>query len=714
MNVFENFAPKYYEAGLSIIPTNGKRAFTPDWSKHNDELVDEDTFEKWMQEYKSCNIGLCLGKASGLTAFDLDYNGEGHQELTIALRKVIGFSPVEKFGEKGFTSMGRFSGVSSCKWKIPGTKTVVFEFFSTSGQVVIPPSIHPRTGKPYKWERDGILDVDRDLLPIITEEQIKKCMQICEDFFSFKKDIGSTKGRHTAIVDYAFATIEEYKSFDDLKSAMRSYDLRCHGDNSYFNDPTERGKRSAEEYLDYIAKSIVKTMTKIKKNRGEDWDIGKEVPKLDLIGEQIEVEQEDVTALTSTISESDMKSQVKEMRIYERFERFFNTCWFFKNVAVCFMTKVPYIKRKGKYTELWNELGTIKSMATDWWLFENVEPHLSRWLESKPQRLLIDVPKWDGKNRIDEMLSFVKIKNLPHDVFVRLQKDWLVGILRRIKNPEVQNRINLWEGKQGKGKDTFFMNLLRAFGRYKIELNGDAKITDIYADVAKSLVVCLPEMDQFSKMSSGALKDMVSSPGKTFRSPYARESRFWPFMYSLYSTSNVRDYLKDPTGNRRFWIFEIEDIDWKYPKFEKDYMQILSEIVHLFQSGFEAKPEDIAMMSAYVEETRTPEDVNEYIIELWDKRCAEVCKYHQVSYIGYDKAAEIVFGLQPVFGIGHRRILSLLKSEGRVVRVGHDNERRYYPCFVPNTPEAKKVDVEIKRYSQDLVRVACESHDSKH
>lgn len=666
--IFSSYAPKYYEAGFSVIPVEGKRVRIDNWGSYNKKAADEKQMDRWITSKGSENIGLCLGEASGVCAIDYDYTGDGCMELEAAIRRILPQSPVGRFGSKGFGLFYKYTGLKSRRFRYG--KLVILEVFSETGQVVLPPSIHPITKKPYQWVGSSILDHDVDDLPELTEEMLFSIERLINDFFKYKEKIGSSGGRHTAIVDYGFAVVEDSKTFEEFCDKLWEYDQNNFGSNSYFNDKEERGSRDPKKYCSYIAESIIKTLTKIKYDRGEEWSIGK---KKDV--SKIEISEDDSLSKIDKIDKvvGDKRTE------FERFKEFYDHQFEFRTVKKCILSGTYYFKINGEYEPLLNSIGRIRSKAKDWHIHSSVEDHLLRCIHNTKPSLLIDIPNWDKRSRIDEMLKCVKVKNISHDVFVDMQKHWLSGIFRRLENPENQNMINLWEGAQGKGKDTFFINLLRGFGTYVKELNGDANLTDIFSDAASSLIVALPELEQFKKISGAAIKDLTTSPGKSFRSPYARESVYRKFRFSMYSTSNLSDYLTDSSGNRRFWIFEIDDIDWSYPKFKGvDSIQLISEMYHLFRSGYQATSESIKSVSDFVEENRTPEDISERIIELWGVRSALAMKKNQASYLLYDDAVPVIEGLQKIFGVSHRRILSILKQGGLIKRKGTYGERRYF------------------------------------
>lgn len=164
-NPFKDNAQKYIESGFSVIPLvyREKYPIIRNWSRYNDKPMKAWQADEYKEQY---NIGLCLGKGSGVIALDFDYNIEDmHGEIF----KIIPKSEVGKIGEKGVTLFYRYNGERTRKWTMGGT--TVLELLSDGRQTVVPPSIHPK-GMEYRWQGISLLDYDKEDLPIITEGMI--------------------------------------------------------------------------------------------------------------------------------------------------------------------------------------------------------------------------------------------------------------------------------------------------------------------------------------------------------------------------------------------------------------------------------------------------------------------------------------------------------------------------------------------------------------
>lgn len=141
------------------IPVKGCNWRADDIS-HLQEQVTSDT-----------NVGLVLGKKSGIVALDFDYDVNNlHKKIL----KIAGKSPIAKRGSKGFTMFYRWSGEKKQQFSENGE--VILDVLGEGTYTVLPPSIHPKTQKPYEWITSQTLDdvslTDLPFLPSDFNEQV--------------------------------------------------------------------------------------------------------------------------------------------------------------------------------------------------------------------------------------------------------------------------------------------------------------------------------------------------------------------------------------------------------------------------------------------------------------------------------------------------------------------------------------------------------------
>lgn len=133
-----------------------------------------------IERWSASAAGVCvaLGPASRNTvAADIDTDDPA---IRAALMTVLPETMVGKAGQKGETLFYRASpGFPSRSFNIPGppdaagrpAKIRVLDLLGPGKQTVLPPTVHPDTGQPYRWTRLETLDaIDPDDLPWIEDD----------------------------------------------------------------------------------------------------------------------------------------------------------------------------------------------------------------------------------------------------------------------------------------------------------------------------------------------------------------------------------------------------------------------------------------------------------------------------------------------------------------------------------------------------------------
>ena len=85
--------------------------------------------------------------------------------------KVLPATPVKKVGAKGETAFYYGPDISvSRSWNINGKR--VCDLIADGRQTVLPPTVHPDTGAPYRWVGDPLDLYDPDELPFLSADTI--------------------------------------------------------------------------------------------------------------------------------------------------------------------------------------------------------------------------------------------------------------------------------------------------------------------------------------------------------------------------------------------------------------------------------------------------------------------------------------------------------------------------------------------------------------
>lgn len=159
-------ALRYAALGWSVFPL-GTRSKIPKKGSHGllDATSDAETVRAWWSETPTANIGLNVGR-SGLVCVDVDPRHDGDatwSELVSELGEEVSRTVASATGGGGSHFLYRRNGkhVRSVDGALgPGVDTK-----SEGGYIVLPPSVHPDTGRAYAWV-PGASPFDTDPAPL--------------------------------------------------------------------------------------------------------------------------------------------------------------------------------------------------------------------------------------------------------------------------------------------------------------------------------------------------------------------------------------------------------------------------------------------------------------------------------------------------------------------------------------------------------------------
>lgn len=654
MSVFSTWAQNYYDQGLSVLPIHPekKACFVKGWTeKFSRRFPTIEEQEKYIEQYADHDIGLACGKASGIIAIDFDYDTlPDKKQIEDLVIGALPLTPCIKKGEKGWTRFYKFDGeVKNASIDRLGTRLI--DVLATGRLTVLPPSTH-KAGMKYKWiGSKELLDCDDDDLPMITSRDIRQLEEIANIDNSIFVNIVNKKSRHDTIVGFILSYSDRAKDIEDLIQATLQKDIEANSKDPkgpYLTDNRYLKGKTSYEFTKDLCERVCEWKTRKRASHGITWDIGK-YPSL----------------------HSDGKKQSTN---YEDFKSFFE--FNYPDTRYDKIRRTPYYKceRSQKWEPIDNIREVIESKAHDAGLSPTyVNRHLQRWLSRLEPRLTIDIPRWSGRDCVSEMASKLQVSNLSKKQVAELLKEWGANIFRRLfdQRGNQQNRMLILKGKQGIGKDSWIGHMFRGFGPYFSEIEVQDRKAENYGVIADLLVANIPEFDETRKVSLSTLKSLITSPGATFRSPYARKADYAPFYTSFVSSCNFDNILRDPTGNRRFLIFEVDSIKWDYSDIPIE--QLVAQFHHLYQTDYKANPSAWMIVDLYLE-SETPDDMEDLFIE--DVKALMLSKQTPLKrWFNWSDISHEITRLALSYRIGLRTAQSMIKKNGMK---GKDAEGHYY------------------------------------
>ena len=148
------------------------------------------------------------------------------------------------------------------------------------------------------------------------------------------------------------------------------------------------------------------------------------------------------------------------------------------------------------------------------------------------------------------------------DLRDRLVTKWLLNTANIAFNEGYSNTEGclVIQGPQGCGKTSWIKHLVpREFLKTGLDL--DPSDRDSIRKCIKYWIVELGELDATMKADQAKLKAFITESVDEYRVPYAISPTRYNRTTNFYGTVNKNDFLKDETGDRRYWVIPVKEID---------------------------------------------------------------------------------------------------------------------------------------------------------
>ena len=211
--------------------------------------------------------------------------------------------------------------------------------------------------------------------------------------------------------------------------------------------------------------------------------------------------------------------------------------------------------------------------------------------------------KWDGTRRVDMLLpDYLGAEDNPYTRAV-MRKSLCAAVARAVTGGVKYDYMPIFSGPQGIGKSTllailggaWFSDSLTTFeGKEAAELIQGTWINEI------------GELSAFTKQETQVIKQFLSKTHDIYRAAYGRRTEKYPRRCVFFGTSNDSDFLKDSTGNRRFWPVDVGIHPAKKSVWEelpKEVDQVWAEAYMYWQLGERLfLPKEIERMAEEMQE----------------------------------------------------------------------------------------------------------------
>ena len=194
--------------------------------------------------------------------------------------------------------------------------------------------------------------------------------------------------------------------------------------------------------------------------------------------------------------------------------------------------------------------------------------------------------KWDGAKRVDKL--FIDYLGAEDNAYVRtVTRKALVAAVARIFRPGIKyDTVLVTVGDQGLGKSYI---LKRLGGDWHSDSLTTVQGKEAYEQLQGAWIIEMAELSATRKAEAEAIKHFISKQEDMFRVSYDRHTSIFPRQCVFFGTTNDHSFLKDRTGNRRFWPVKVGDTRSRKDLFndftDEEVGQVWAEAVQLFKDG---------------------------------------------------------------------------------------------------------------------------------
>lgn len=562
------------------------------------------------------------------------------------------------------------------------------DFMCAGRQVVLPPSIHPDTGKMYRWGReinsvedlniitrstlDGITTTTKksnngrpkggtvEKLQIVDPDE-----SILEQKLSPKVLCGIFEGedvedRSAFCLTVALSMIREKFTDAEILGVLTNKEYFI-GDVAFDHAKTSNRSRAAKWAFDYC----------IRKARAES-DIAKdfecEVKIYDTLSPEKAKKQ--VSRLVSDLGRVDWKKKLDRDAHDKIKPTFKNVRLILENVVsekVFIYDEFSRHQRYGCDTP-WGGKKNVsledkdEILIKDWFAHNwKIEPHTNLIAEVivqissvniyHPVKEYLEALEWDGVARLNTWLADYLGAVGDEAYLAAVGRKFLTAAVARIYEPGKKfDHMPILEGAQGLGKSTVGRILAGDKWFYDSEINMNDK--DSALNLQGQWIIEMGELAGISKADVRTIKSFVVRQVDKVRPPYGKRMIESARQCVFFGTTNDDAYLKDKTGNRRFWPVNVPagaSIDLEGLKENRD--QLWAEALITYDMGEKLYlPKEIETTAKEVQGSRVVEDATDIMVEKlgeWKSALAKARKAQRAKKV---KLPPLKFKIKDLFG----------------------------------------------------------------
>ena len=234
--------------------------------------------------------------------------------------------------------------------------------------------------------------------------------------------------------------------------------------------------------------------------------------------------------------------------------------------------------------------------------------------------------KWDGAKRIPTLLSdYLGAEESEYTADV-MKKALTAAVARAFDDKGVKfDYMVVFSGKQGIGKSTFLSKLGMEWfsdSLYSFEGKEAAEL------IQGTLINEVGELSAMNKSETETVKQFLSKTHDIYREAYGRRTNRYPRRCVFFGSTNSDEFLRDVTGNRRFWPVKVGEYPIKkdiFKDLDLEISQIWAEAYFYYVMGepLYLSGESEIQANALQEDFREKDPREGVILEFLEKKIPE-------------------------------------------------------------------------------------------
>lgn len=247
---------------------------------------------------------------------------------------------------------------------------------------------------------------------------------------------------------------------------------------------------------------------------------------------------------------------------------------------------------------------------------------------------------WDGVPRLDSLLiDYCGAEDTPYTRAVT--RKTLCAAVARVYEPGRKfDSILVLSGPQGIGKSTFFAKLGGAWYSDSLAIS-DMKDKTAAEKLQGYWILELGELAGIKKVDVETVKSFVTRVDDKYRQAYGMVVESHPRSCIIVGTTNSESgFLRDITGNRRFWPVQVSERGSHHPWELEDIDQVWAEAIQAYKDGESLFLSGEVAQMAYAKQQEAMESddreglVQDYLDRLLPENWDNMDLYQRRTFLG--------------------------------------------------------------------------------